>query len=171
MFRDCVLLLAFLAFEPLALSAQTKPAPAVKPVATTPEPATRIPPDIQVATVHATGGTSTLSTVQLKGGRARISVGDNLASIQQCDARQTIQLNTQARTYLSLPFESTSHAMRSMWPTTPKLSSPLPSATSQFEAGTSMLPWVREVTRKPATGHPELRPTYPADWFLDSGTP
>jgi len=123
-FPYCVLLLAFLAFEPLALSAQTKPAPkpaparpaarkpatpapAAKPVAKTPEPATRIPPDIQVATVHATGGTSTLSTVQLKGGRARISVGDNLASIQQCDARQTIQLNTQARTYLSLPFAST----------------------------------------------------------------
>ncbi|MEQ1730180.1 MAG: hypothetical protein ABL982_17575 [Vicinamibacterales bacterium] len=69
-------------------------------------PAKRTPPDVQVATVHTTAGTSTLSMVQLKGGRARISVGDNLSSIQQCDARTTIQLNTQARTYLSLPFES-----------------------------------------------------------------
>ena len=39
MFRYCVLLLAFLAFEPLALSAQTKPAPKPAPA----RPAAREP--------------------------------------------------------------------------------------------------------------------------------
>lgn len=128
MLRTCVLLLTLLALVPLPLSAQTRPAPkpgpkpaparpaprrpataapAAKPAASAPEPPKRTPPDFQVATIHTTAGTSTLSTVQLKGARARISVGDNLSSIQQCDARQTVQLNTQARTSLSLPFAST----------------------------------------------------------------
>ena len=31
---------------------------------------------------------------------------DNLVSIQQCDAKQTVQLNTQTRTYLESPFDA-----------------------------------------------------------------
>ena len=42
----------------------------------------------------------------MKGARTRILVGDNLASIQQCDASQTIQLNTDTRTYLTVPFQT-----------------------------------------------------------------
>lgn len=121
MFRACALLLSTLAFAP-SLAAQTKPAPkpaparpaqqrpaapAPKPPAgpTAPAPKPPVPADLQLSLAHTTGGTSTLSTVQLKGARTRISVGDNLASIQQCDSRHTLQLNTQARTFLSVPFD------------------------------------------------------------------
>ncbi len=129
MFRSCALLLSTLAFAP-SLAAQTRPAPTPAPRPAPPRPAQRrpavpapkaapapttsapkpVPQDLHLALVHATGGTSTLSTVQLKGGRARISVGDNLASVQQCDSRQTLQLNTQARTFLSVPFDDGSTA-------------------------------------------------------------
>jgi hypothetical protein len=81
-----------------------------KPVAKAPEPPKRIPPDVQLTSIHASGTTTTLSTVQLKGARARISMGDTLASIQQCDAARTLQLNTQTRTFLNVPFESASVA-------------------------------------------------------------
>jgi hypothetical protein len=55
---------------------------------------------------HQTGDVRTTSSVQLKASRTRITVGDNLASIQQCDVKQTVQLNTQTKTYLAVPFES-----------------------------------------------------------------
>lgn len=70
----------------------------------TPEPPRRVPPDLRLVTTHTTGETRTTSTVQLKGARARITVGDTLASIQQCDANRTVQLNTQTRTALEVPF-------------------------------------------------------------------
>jgi len=65
-----------------------------------------VPPDVALTATHQTGDVRTTSTIELKGPRARIAVGDNLVSIQQCDARQTVQLNTQTRTYLESPFES-----------------------------------------------------------------
>jgi hypothetical protein len=124
-----LLLTAFLAAASLDLAAQANssaaPKPAQKPAtgkATTqrkpapktpakaeavPEPPKPkpVPPDFQLTTTHATGDTRTTSAVQLKGARARIMVGDNLASIQQCDRQQTVQLNTQTRTYLERPFD------------------------------------------------------------------
>lgn len=128
MFRSCALLLSILASAPVAM-AQTKPAPKPaprpaparpapkRPPGPAPKPAAQaapapkpLPPDLQLVLVHTTGSTSTLSTVQLKGARARISVGDNLASIQQCDSRRTLQLNTQARTFLDAPFDDGSAA-------------------------------------------------------------
>ncbi len=122
-FRSSALLLSILALTP-PLMAQTKPAPRPAPKPAPARPAPRrpaapapkvtpaaapalkpLPPDLQLSLVHTSGGTSTLSTVQLKGPRARISVGDNLASIQQCDSRQSLQLNTQARTFRTAPFD------------------------------------------------------------------
>ncbi|HUR33380.1 MAG TPA: hypothetical protein VM032_06265 [Vicinamibacterales bacterium] len=79
-----------------------KPAPA--PAARAPEPPKRVPPDVVLTTAHQSGDVRTVSTVQLKGARARINVGESLASIQQCDTKQTIQLNRQTRTYLEVPF-------------------------------------------------------------------
>ena len=70
-----------------------------------PEPPKRVPPDLVLSATHQTGDVRTASTIQLKGARARIAVGDNLVSIQQCDAKQTVQLNTQTRTYLESPFD------------------------------------------------------------------
>jgi len=67
-----------------------------------------VPPDLVLSATHQTGDVSTASTIELKGARARISVGDNLVSIQQCDAKQTVQLNTQTRTYLESPFDAAS---------------------------------------------------------------
>ena len=126
MFRACVLLLAVGALAPLPLRAQSKPpaqpvkparpaaprpaqkrplppAPAATPA---PEPPKPPPPDLQLTTTHATNATRTTSTVQMKGARTRISVGENLASIQECDAGQTVQLNTETRTYLAVPFQT-----------------------------------------------------------------
>jgi hypothetical protein len=68
------------------------------------EPPPRVPPDLQLVSTHTSGDTRTTSTVQLKGARARIAVGDTLASIQQCDANRTVQLNTQTKTALEVPF-------------------------------------------------------------------
>ena len=122
MARSCAFLLLSLVLAP-PVQAQTRPAPKPAPArpaprrppapapktAPAPAPAAVVPkpqpPDLHLALVHTTGTTSTLSTVQLKGARTRISVGDNLASIQQCDNRNTLQLNTQARTFLAVPFD------------------------------------------------------------------
>jgi len=71
-----------------------------------PEPPKRVPPDVVLSATHQTGDVRTASTIELKGARARIAVGDNLVSIQQCDAKQTVQLNTQTRTYLESPFDA-----------------------------------------------------------------
>jgi len=65
-----------------------------------------VPPDLVLSATHQTGEVRTTSTIELKGARARIAVGDNLVSIQQCDAKQTVQLNTQTRTYLESPFDA-----------------------------------------------------------------
>jgi hypothetical protein len=121
--RACLFLLAAIVLAAGPALAQTKPAPpkpaapkapprkpaapAAQPkAAPTPEPPKRVPPDLVLTTTHQTGDVRTSSTVELKGNRARITVGENLASIQQCDAKQTVQLNTQTRTYLELPFDA-----------------------------------------------------------------
>jgi len=123
--RSCLLLLTSVLLAPAPSVAQTKPAPPKpaaprapqrKPAVPTPatanktppkpEPPKRVPPDLVLAATHQTGDVRTSSTIQLKGARARIAVGENLVSIQHCDAKQTVQLNTQTRTYLESPFDT-----------------------------------------------------------------
>jgi len=77
-----------------------KPAPAPEPPAPPP------PPDLQVGTRYVSGDKTTNSTLTLHGPRERIDYETALATIQQCDASRTLQLNTQTRTYLPAPFPS-----------------------------------------------------------------
>jgi hypothetical protein len=90
--------------------APKKPAtpPPAKAVVKPPEPPKYVPPDLQFVAAYTTGDTTTTSTVQLKGVRARIGLGDTLASLLQCDRTQTVQLNTQTRTFIAVPFPTDS---------------------------------------------------------------
>lgn len=63
------------------------------------------PPDLRVVSRYTTGNTSTVSTTLFSRSRARIELGANLVSLQQCDTLQTTQLNLDTRTYLVTPVE------------------------------------------------------------------
>ncbi len=45
------------------------------------------------------------STTYIKGKRQRMELGSGTATITQCDARRTVQLNAAAKTYIATPFD------------------------------------------------------------------
>jgi hypothetical protein len=93
-------------------AAPAKPAPAAKPPAPAAKPAApALPPpppppaDATIVSSYTTGDKTATSTVSIKAARQRIDYGNDLATVIQCDAGQTIQLNTKTNTYLAAPFE------------------------------------------------------------------
>jgi hypothetical protein len=84
-----------------------KKATATKPPEPAPPPP---PPDLAITAQYVTGDKTTTSTVTLHGARQRVDYESALATIQECDNSQSIQLNTQTRTFWSIPFSSTSNA-------------------------------------------------------------
>ena len=91
--------------RPAPRQTPAKPAPA-KPATTPAPPPPRVAPDLRVVTRYTTGDVVTTSTAAFKGARARIELGADLASLQQCDLGRTVQMNTSTRVYLAAPFET-----------------------------------------------------------------
>lgn len=91
--------------RPAPRQTPAKPAPA-RPAPPAPPPPPRVPPDLRVVTRYTTGDVVTTSTAAFKGARARIELGADLASLQQCDLARTVQMNTSTRVYLATPFET-----------------------------------------------------------------
>lgn len=110
-------LVLFLSAAPLQAQPPKKPpvktAPKPKPAAKTPPAAPakpEPPPDLSVAASYVAGNKTTTSTVLMQGARQRVSYEPTQASIQQCDKRQSLQLNLETRVYLVMPYADASAA-------------------------------------------------------------
>ena len=110
--RAAAMLLIVLVAVPVCAQPPKKPAPkrpakpAAKTAAPAPAPEPPPPPDLLLSTRYVSGDKTTKSTLTLHGARERIDYETALATIQQCDASRTIQLNTRSQTYLPSPFPS-----------------------------------------------------------------
>ena len=80
--------------------APDKTEPAAKVVAPPPAP----PPDLEVTSRYVTADKTTIGTVVMHGARQRVEYQSGFASIQQCDEGRGLQLNTQTRAYLVMPY-------------------------------------------------------------------
>ena len=89
-----------------ARPAPPRPGAPQPPAQAAPAPQPPVSPDLVVTTSYKSGDAATTSTASFKGARARIDLGGDLASIQQCDAARTIQVNTRTKTYLAAPFDT-----------------------------------------------------------------
>ncbi|HEY1912224.1 MAG TPA: hypothetical protein VGG73_14970 [Vicinamibacterales bacterium] len=98
--------------KPPAKKAPAKPpakAPAKTPDAT-PPPAPKPPPpiDVSIESTYTTGDKTATSVASIKGARRRIEYGNDLVTLQECDIKQTLELNGKTLTYLATPFEDPS---------------------------------------------------------------
>ncbi len=98
--------------KPPAKKAPAKPpakAPAKAPDPE-PPPAPKPPPptDVTIASTYTTGDKTATSVASIKAARRRIEYGNDLVTLQQCDTKQTLELNGKTQTYLATPFEDSS---------------------------------------------------------------
>jgi hypothetical protein len=80
-----------------------KPKPAAKPASPTPAKPAPPPPDLSVSARYVAGDKTTTGTVLMQGSRQRVAYESSMASIQQCDAHRSVQLNNDTRVYLVMP--------------------------------------------------------------------
>jgi len=87
---------------------KTAPKPAAKkpvepPKPEPPPPPPPPPPDLQVDASYVSGDKTTRGTVLMHGARQRVAYESGMASIYQCDAHRSLQLNATTRVYLVTP--------------------------------------------------------------------
>jgi hypothetical protein len=85
----------------------TKPAVPARPETKAPAP----PPGLTMRTSYTAGdGQASETTLLSNGTRQRVDLGGGVAVITQCDTKQTIQVNDNARVYVALPFDAAQSA-------------------------------------------------------------
>ncbi len=101
--------------KPPVKKAPAKPpakAPAKTPdPAAPPAPKPPAPTDVTIESTYTTGDKTATSVASIKGARRRIEYGNDLVTLQQCDTKQTLELNGRTQTYLATSFEDPSASL------------------------------------------------------------
>src|SRR5688500_7783621 len=88
--------------QPPRKQAPAKPAPKPAPVAAKPEPPPP-PPGVRVTTAYTQGAQVSQNTAYLQGPRQRVEF-PGVVTLEQCDLKRTVMLNTEAKRYRVQPY-------------------------------------------------------------------
>ena len=118
--------------QPPRKQTPAKPAPKPAPVAAKPEPPAP-PPGVRVTTAYTQGAQVSQNTAYLQGARQRVEF-PGVVTLEQCDLKQSVLLNTDAKRYRVQPYPE-----------------PAPEKTATVDAEAAQLAQVMATAQKPQT--------------------